>query len=122
MFVAAFEFEDGGRLYRCCVEGGRSARMGAWWWFHVSGDAQRYAPFHPEPDDTKSSVRTRIVSYYNALLARRAMPPAPRHGPGRRPGQPVVLSNASGPVPDANATPVADEPAHSDTLGAVTDV
>lgn len=108
MFVGAFEFEDGGRSYRCCVEGER-ARAGAWWWFQVSGDAQRYAPFHPEPDDTKHSVRERIVSYYNAILVRRAMPPQPRHA-GRRPGQPVI-SPVSAVVLETASVP--DEPAPS---------
>lgn len=115
MFVGTFEFEEGGRLYRCCVEGERSARTGAWWWFDVSGDAQRYAPFHPEPGDTKNSVRARIVDYYNALLARRAMPPTPRHVPGRRPGQPVAFGAPSQPVPDATGVP--DEPAQSGNTG-----
>ena len=111
MFVGTFEFEESGRLYRCCVEREHSSRAGSWWWFHVSGDAQRYAPFHPEPGDTKNSVRARIVSYYNALLARRALPPTPRYG-GRRPGQPVAPNTVSQAV--AEAAPVPDEPAQSD--------
>jgi len=122
MFVGTFEFEEDGRVYRCCVEGERSARTGAWWWFDVSGDAQRYAPFHPEPGDTKNSVRARIVSYYNALLVRRAMPPAPRHVPGRRPGQPVAFGATGQPVA-AEAAVVPEEPAPSgDTDGGVGDV
>ena len=115
MFVGAFEFEEGGRLYRCCVEGERSARSGAWWWFDVSGDAQRYAPFHPEPGDTKNSVRARIVDYYNALLARRAMPPTPRHGPGRRPGQPLAFGTTTQAAPEANGAP--HEPAQTGEPG-----
>jgi hypothetical protein len=120
MFVGAFEFEEDGRVYRCCVEGERSARTGAWWWFDVSGDAQRYAPFHPEPGDTKNSVRARIVGYYNALLVRRAMPPVPRHMGGRRPG-----SGAFGAAPQAvpEAVVVPEEPAQSsDTGGEASDV
>lgn len=115
MFVGAFEFEEGGRLYRCCVEGERSTRAGAWWWFGVSGDAQRYAPFHPEPGDTKNSVRARIVGYYNALLERRAMPPAPRYGHGRPPKQPVALDTTSESVADATNGP--GEPAQSSDRG-----
>jgi hypothetical protein len=111
MFVGAFEFEEGGRMYRCCVEGERSPRVGAWWWFRVTGDNQRYAPFHPEAGDTRNSVRARIVNYYNALLVRRAMPPVPRHGAGRRPGQPVVLSTQGQVAPEA--VPVAEEPTPS---------
>jgi len=121
MSVGAFEFEEGGRVYRCCVEGERSSRAGAWWWFDVSGDAQRYAPFHPEPGDTKSSVRARIVGYYNALLARRAMPPVPRHMAGRRPGQPFNPGAASQPVPEAAGVPEEPVPS-SDTGGEVSDV
>lgn len=120
MFVGAFEFEDGGRSYHCCVEGEHSARAGAWWWFQVSGDTQRYAPFHPEPGDTKHSVRARIVSYYNALLVRRAQPPQPRYGAGRRPVQPVAVTTGTEAAPDATA--VAAEPAEiSDTHGEVSD-
>ena len=120
MFVGTFEFEEGGRVYRCCVEGERSARTGAWWWFDVSGDAQRYAPFHPEPGDTKNSVRARIVAYYNALLVRRAMPPTPRHVAGRRPGQPVAFGTTTQAVPEATGVP--DQPApSSDTGGEVSD-
>jgi len=100
MFVGAFEFEDEGRTYRCSVEGGRVDAASAWWWFDVSGDNQRYAPFHPQIGDTKHSVRERIIGYYNALLVRRAMPPAPRYGHGRRPGQPAPAETAAAPVAD----------------------
>ena len=117
MFVGAFEFEEGGRVYRCCVEGERSARTGAWWWFDVSGDAQRYAPFHPEPGDTKNSVRARIVGYYNALLARRAMPPEPRHVAGRRPGQPSPFATTSQAVPVPNAIDAPGEPEQNNDTG-----
>ena len=95
MSVGAFEFEEGGRSYRCCIEGDRTSRVGAWWWFDVSGDAQRYAPFKPEPSDTKNSVRERILGYYTALLERRAQPPVPRYGQGRPPKQPFVRDTAS---------------------------
>ncbi len=80
MFVGAFEFEEDGRSYHCCVEQQRAPRSGAWWWFGVSGDAQRYAPFQPASGDTKHSIRARITAYYSDLLARRAMPAVPRHG------------------------------------------
>jgi hypothetical protein len=116
MFVGAFEFEEDGRSYRCCVEGERSSRAGAWWWFDVSGDPQRYAPFHPEPGDTKNSVRERIVGYYNALLVRRAMPPQPRYGQGRRPSQPIAL-NTTSEQPVAEATNVPGEPAQNGDAG-----
>jgi hypothetical protein len=90
MFVGPFEFDEGGRSYRCSVERARTPGAGAWWWFGVSGDTQRYAPFHSEPGDTKTSVRAKIVAYYDNLLVRRAAPPEPRHFPGRRPDQAAV--------------------------------
>ena len=68
--TSAFDFEDGGRRYSCRVEAPR-AGMDAWWWFDVSGDANRYAPFRAEASDTESSVRTRIVKYYEERLAPR---------------------------------------------------
>jgi hypothetical protein len=80
MFVGPFEFEEGGRSYRCCVEQERSPRAGVWWWFAVSSDTQRYAPFHPAAGDTKQSIRDRITEYYNNILVRRAMPAVPRYG------------------------------------------
>mgnify|MGYP006204389077 CR=1 FL=1 len=47
--IAAFEFTSDGRDYRCQVEE-RSSGLGrtAWWWFGVSGDRSRYAPFRAE--------------------------------------------------------------------------
>jgi len=74
--IAAFDFEDGGRMYTCSVEQARATRTEAWWWFGVSGDRQRYAPFRAGADDTQDSVRWRIVSFYGDLLTRRAMPAA----------------------------------------------
>jgi hypothetical protein len=89
--IDALRFEDGGRIFDGRVERRRTARRaappqgrpdesreGAWWWFRVSGDAQRYAPFHSAADDTAASVRSRIVAYYADLLARRAQPLSPR--------------------------------------------
>lgn len=67
----AFEFVDGGRSYTCRVEEGSSGREDAWWWFGVSGDSGRYAPFRADVGDTEASVRARIVAYYEGHLARR---------------------------------------------------
>jgi hypothetical protein len=75
----AFEFEAGGRTYSCRLEEPRAARREAWWWFGVSGDAHRYAPFQATSGDTVESVQSLIVAFYANLLARRASPPAPRH-------------------------------------------
>ena len=43
--LKAFDFEDNGRTFSCRVEGPSGARTELWWWFRVSGDANRYAPF-----------------------------------------------------------------------------
>ena len=67
----SFEFEAGGRNYRCHLEQPTGVRADAWWWFGVVGDRGRYAPFRAEPDDTEASVRSRIVSYYEDHLQRR---------------------------------------------------
>ncbi|MGI8498376.1 MAG: hypothetical protein ACR2OG_12420 [Gemmatimonadaceae bacterium] len=83
--VKSFQFEDGGRTYTCTLEPSRTAKGQAWWWFGVSGDAQRYAPFMSASGDTQTTVRTRIIEYYNNVLVRRAMPPAPRHHWSGRP-------------------------------------
>jgi hypothetical protein len=80
MMEQAFQFEDGGRTYTCRVGGAGTARTpvtASWWWFDVSGDGQRYAPFRADVGDTQGSVRSRIVAYYDALLARRAAPRTP---------------------------------------------
>ncbi len=76
--MTAFTFEDGGRTYTCRVEEPRATKAQRWWWFGVSGDGQRYAPFHAVKGDTQETVRTRILAYYEHLLARRAMPVVPR--------------------------------------------
>ncbi|HVE79462.1 MAG TPA: hypothetical protein VNA89_11395 [Gemmatimonadaceae bacterium] len=100
----AFQFEAGGRAYTCRVEAARTPRTTPWWWFEVSGDGQRYAPFHAAPDDTEESVAARIVAYYDALLARRA---APREPWGRR-GQTTTTAAAGAPAAAA-PTPTPSE-------------
>ena len=81
--IGAFEFEEGGRTYTCSVEQPRAARADAWWWFGVSEDRHRYAPFHAVAEDTQDSVRSRIVTYYSDLLARRALPYSRYHWSNR---------------------------------------
>ncbi len=70
--IKPFEFEDSGRTYACNVEQPRAGRAEAWWWFGVSGDGHRYAPFQAVAGDTQQNVRSRIVAYYADLLERRA--------------------------------------------------
>ena len=73
-----FSFTDGDKKYSCTVGSLGASRAESWWWFAVAGDRQRYAPFRAEPSDTESSVRGRIIAYYEDLLARRSAPPVPR--------------------------------------------
>ena len=70
----AFQFDHGGRTYTCSVRSSRLRAADAWWWFEVSGDRQRYAPFRAAAGDTSPSVRERVVAYYEDFLARRAAP------------------------------------------------
>ena len=70
MSVRSFDFEEGGRVYSCRVEQ-RNALADAWWWFAVSGDTQRYAPFRAAADDTTRAVRMRIAGYYREVATRR---------------------------------------------------
>jgi hypothetical protein len=76
--IRAFDFQDNGLTFTCTVEKPRAGQTDSWWWFGVSGDGNRYAPFHAKAGDTQESVRTRIVAYYTDRLARRAMPAVPR--------------------------------------------
>jgi hypothetical protein len=70
MSVRSFDFEEGGRAYTCCVET-RNELAEAWWWFGVSGDKQRYAPFRAAADDTKIAIQLQITMYYREVIARR---------------------------------------------------
>ncbi len=69
----AFDFEDGGRVYTCHVEEQRHDRPEVWWWFGVSGDRSRYAPFRAAKEDTEASVRARVVAYYEERLTPRVV-------------------------------------------------
>ena len=70
-----FQFTDTGRTFTCTVEVPRHAGMPSWWWFQLDGDGTtRYAPFAASPNDTKKSVRERIIAYYAELLAIKARP------------------------------------------------
>jgi len=80
-----FEFEDGGRKYRCHVRRPSAGNSDSWWWFEVSGDQQAYGAFRAASNDTQKSVKERVVSFYSHRLARLAEPPQPRHR-GRPPG------------------------------------
>ena len=89
-----FAFTDGDRTFTCRVEASRTVRADAWWWFHVSTERhQRHAPFRASDSDTFDDVATRMVAYYDDLLARRAAPPATRWQ--RRPVKPATDPDAT---------------------------
>ncbi|HEY0777446.1 MAG TPA: hypothetical protein VGD56_05710 [Gemmatirosa sp.] len=89
-----FAFTDGDRTFVCRVEASRTVRADAWWWFHVSTERhQRHAPFRAAASDTLDDVATRMVAYYDDLLARRAAPPVTRWQ--RRPVTPSAAPDAT---------------------------
>jgi hypothetical protein len=71
-----FSFVDRDRTFTCRAEARSAASPSErWWWFQVSSEVHnRYAPFRAASGDTKRSVQSRIVTYYDDLLARRAAP------------------------------------------------
>lgn len=94
----SFEFEDAGRTFVCRVEQARAPRTTTWWWFTVSGDNSRYAPFHSGPRDTEDSVRERIVAYYDELLARRAAPRQPWGRPNKGAASTIAPTSPEDPI------------------------
>ena len=82
--IKAFTFENGGRTYNCRVEEPRGSRTQAWWWFDVTEDGQRYAPFEATSEDTEASVKERVIAYHDHLLVRRAEPAQPKQHWARR--------------------------------------
>jgi hypothetical protein len=87
--TGGFTFEQGGRTYTCTTEKRKAEPAGTWWWFTVSSDSQRYAPFEAVAGDTQHSIKSRIVEYYEHRLWLRAQPAAPRQHFGR-PGKPTA--------------------------------
>jgi hypothetical protein len=79
-------FEDEGRTFTCEAATSRATPDTVWWWVQVSGDGLRYAAFHKAKGDTVASVKSRIIAYYEKVLADRARPPLPRQHWGRPPG------------------------------------
>ena len=71
-----FDFTENGKTYSCSAEARAGARNETWWWFRVSGDRNRYAPFHAVAGDSHLAVRHRITEYYSELLERRGLPPS----------------------------------------------
>ena len=71
--LRSFSFVHDNRTYNCQRDGLQGSQGEAWWWFTVSHDQNRYAPFHAASRDTRASVQDRIVAYYANHLAHRAM-------------------------------------------------
>ncbi len=90
----AFQFQVGWRTYRCQVERQGGPKSEAWWWFAVTGDTHRYAPFRAASGDTEAGVRERVLAYHTHRLARRAEPPPVRNQPGRPPKNKVAAPPA----------------------------
>ena len=82
--IDGFSFEADGRKYDCTVEKTRFPKAEPRWWFAVTGDQQRYAPFEAAKADTQARVKKRVLAFYNDLLFRRAQPPEPRSQFGNR--------------------------------------
>ena len=68
-----FTFDADDRLFACQIEKRQRPRVEWWWWFSVSGETHRFAPFQLSADDTEESVRSRVLSYYREMVARRAL-------------------------------------------------
>ena len=98
----AFTFEHGGRTYTCKPESRAGLNMGPWWWFTVSYDQQSYAPFAASSSDTQTSVKNRVIAFYEHRLWAKEQPVQPRHGQGR-PGRPPSVANKTN---GTNGTPV----------------
>jgi hypothetical protein len=93
-----FEFVDSGRKFICSVEVPSRTGMTAWWWFRVdSTEGTRYAPFEASANDTRQSVQTRIIAYYEQLLAIQARP-AYQKPAWKKPERPAAVAGESAPA------------------------
>lgn len=97
--VEEFGFQEGTRTFNCTVETRKGTEADAWWWFSVSGDNQRYAPFRRARGDTKESVQQRIVQFYNDRLFALTQPTQRGSHWGKRPGATPAAAPAA-PKPD----------------------
>lgn len=104
--INGFEFQDAGRTYVCTVEARNGDPEDSWWWFSVTSDAQRYAPFRAASVDTRQSVRDRVVAFYEH---RRFMLTQPTVRPGAWQKKPAV--EAAKPEVAAEPAKVAAKPA-----------
>lgn len=83
-----FEFTADGRSFSCTVETRSGPEAESWWWFAVSGDGQRYAPFRAARSDTRESVQERVAKFYADRLFARSQPTLRGSQWGKRAAQP----------------------------------
>jgi hypothetical protein len=103
--IGPFSFVHDSRTYNCYTERLDGEQSEMWWWFTVSHDGNRYAPFLALPRDTRASTQSRIVAYYANHLAHRQMTDQQHYRAGRRP----VPAPAAAPKAAVDAK--ADKPA-----------
>jgi hypothetical protein len=79
-----FQFEADERVFSCYVATlGRKSEE-SWWWFSVSGDSNRYAPFRRLTSDTPADVqRARGFNSATDSLRRLLSGQCREHGPTR---------------------------------------
>jgi hypothetical protein len=94
--LAGFSFLHDDRTYTCMAAEGPGGLGEAWWWFTVTRDANRYAPFRAASKDTRGSVQARIVAYYKNHLEHRAMPEREHWARRPKPGAPGLAGAAPG--------------------------
>ena len=70
MIEDEFSFEMDDQIVSCQSVSVAAPTADVWWWFSVSGDPSRYAPFRRSEDDCQATVQTRIVRYYRAVMER----------------------------------------------------
>lgn len=114
--LKAFEFTDANRHYSCTVECLKGTDE-AWWWFAVSQDAQRYAPFRAEARDTQQAVRERIVAFYTNRLFQLAQPPRRGAQFGGRLGRPPATPAAAATPPAGVDDGAAEHTGEADAAG-----
>jgi len=72
--VAPFSFDADDRHFDCHIERGRSQDAQPWWWFSVSGERHRHPACPSRVEDTRDEIQSHVLSYFRALLLRRAFP------------------------------------------------
>ncbi len=107
--LGPFSFLHEGRTYSCEARDGVEGQV--WWWFTVSSDGNRYAPFPAGSKDTRASVEQRIVEYYTNHLARRAAPEQPHWAKRGKPAGPEKPKPAGAPGKPGLAAPARPAPA-----------